>query len=134
MISCARSSCYLIDFEGNLWSFGHNGYGQLGHGDKTHLIIPKIISSLKNTQQISYGCFGYHFLAKNSQNQIFATGNNNCGQLGTGDKDKESVSILKEINSQYSTIWGDVGHNSRAKSANDISSWFCTFNWYFFKI
>ena len=26
-----------------------------------------------------------HFIAKNSQNQIFATGNNAFGQLGTGD-------------------------------------------------
>ena len=29
-ISCVGSSFYLIDFEGNLWTFG-----QLGHGDKT---------------------------------------------------------------------------------------------------
>ena len=53
------------------------------------------------------------FLPK-TQNQIFAFGNNNCGQLGPVDA--PSVSITKEINSQYSTIWGDVVH-SRAKSA-----------------
>ena len=30
-ISCNFASSYLIDFEGNLWSFGADDYGQLGH-------------------------------------------------------------------------------------------------------
>ena len=94
-VSCVGSSCYLIDFEGNLWSFGFNGFGQLGHGDKTHINIPKVINTLKDIQQISYGCCGsHHFLAKNSQNQIFVTGNNHYGQLGTGDT--ESVQFPKK--------------------------------------
>ena len=115
IISCVRSSCYLIDFEGNLWSFGINNEGQLGHGDKTEKNVPKIINTLKDIQQISYGSSGAHFFAKNSQKQIFAAGFNNFGQLGTGE-DTLSFSILKEINSQYSNIWGDEFH-TRAKSA-----------------
>ena len=113
-ISCVGPSCYLIDFEGNLWTFGLNNNGQLGHGDKTRINIPKIIDNLKDIQQISYGHCGFHFFAKNSQNQIFGTGYNFYGQLGTGDT--ESVSIPKEINSQYSNIWKDEVH-TRVKSA-----------------
>ena len=134
IISCVGSSCYLIDFEGNLWSFGNNIFGQLGRNAKTNKNIPKIIDTLKdhgghgddrtnidaNTitdiQQISYGCCGYHFLAKNSQNQIFATGYNDFGQLGTGDTQSGLVPIPEEINSQYSTIWRDEIY-IRAKSA-----------------
>ena len=114
IISCVGSSCYLIDFEGNLWAFGNNKLGQLGHGDRTSINTPKIVSTLKGIQQISYGSCGFHFLAKNSQKQIFASGYNDSGQLGTGDT--ESVSIPKEMNSQYSTIWRDEFY-SRAKSA-----------------
>ena len=113
-LSCVGESCYLIDFEGNLWTFGHNDCGQLGHGNQTNIKVPKVISTLKDIQQISYGPCGHHFFAKNSQNQIFVTGNNSNGQLGT--EDTESVSIPKEINSQYSTIWRDEFH-TRAKSA-----------------
>ena len=113
-ISCVNASCYLIDFEGNLWTFGNNDHRQLGHGDKKDKNVPKMIQTLKNIRQISYGSSGYHFFAKNSQNQIFVTGNNSDGQLGTGDT--KSLSILKEIDSQYSTIWGDEIH-TRAKSA-----------------
>ena len=114
IISCVSASCYLADFEGNLWTFGINNYGQLGHGDETNRNTPKIVNTLKDIQQISYGSCGYLFLAKNSQNQIFVTGNNSYGQLGTGDT--QSLSIAKEINSQYSTIWrGEL--YTRAKSA-----------------
>ena len=116
IISCVEASCYLIDFEGNLWSFGCNTYGQLGHGDDTDVNAPKVIKKLKDIQQISYGSCGYHFFAKNSQNQIFAAGNNDYGQLGTGDT--QSLSIPTEINSQYSTIWRDE-LQSRVKSARN---------------
>ena len=110
-ISCANASCYLIDFEGNLWSFGINDEGQLGHGNKENVNTPKIIRTLKDIQQISNGCSGLHFFAKNSQNQIFATGSNDFSQLGTGDT--QSLSTPKEINSQYSIIWGRrISHSS----------------------
>ena len=115
VISCGRSSGYLIDFEGNLWSFGYNRQGQLGHGDNTNINIPKIIKPFKNIQQISYGCCGFHVIAKNSQNQIFVTGNNDYGQLGTGDT--RTIFIPKRLDTIYSTIWRDEVLHSRAKSA-----------------
>ena len=114
IISCVYASCYLVDLEGNLWSFGLNNEMQLGNGNKINIKAPKIISTIKDIQQISYGSSILHFFAKNSQNQIFATGRNDCGQLGIGNY--RSVLIPKEINSQYSTIWRDELY-SRAKSA-----------------
>ena len=116
IISLVKASCYLIDFEGNLWTFGDNTFGQLGHGNKNFTLVPKIVNNLKEIQQISYGSCGEHFLVKNSQNQIFATGYNYRGQLGIGDT--QSVSIPKEMNPQYSNIWGESRtFNRRAKSA-----------------
>ena len=102
-MSCIAYSCYLLDFEGNVWSFGDNGFGELGHGDKIDRNVPKRIESLKNIQQISNGSFGYHFLAKDSQNKIFVTGNNCYGQLGTGNT--QSCSIPIEIDSHDYQIW-----------------------------
>ena len=115
IISCVSVGFYLIDFERNLWSFGYNEDGQLGHGDRRNIDTPKVINTLKNIQQISYGSCGFHFITRNSQNQIFATGNNDCGQLGTGNY--QSILIPTEINSKYSTIWGDEFFYTRAKSA-----------------
>ena len=115
-ISCVGFSSYLIDFGGNLWSFGDNENGQLGHGngDSFATNLPTKIECLKDIRQISYGSRGNHFLAKDSQNQIFVTGSNCYGQLGTGDT--QSISIPKEIDSQYLTMWGDILY-SKCKSA-----------------
>ena len=47
-------------------------------------------------------------------NQIFVAGYNEYGQLGTGDT--ESVSVFKEIDSQYSTVWRDEFHTRTKRS------------------
>ena len=114
-ISCVGFSSYLIDFDGNLWSFGQNIYGQLGFvsTSKKHP-VPTKVESLKDIRQVSYGPGGKHFLAKDSQNKIFVTGLNRDGQLGTGNT--TTLSIPTEINEEYFSIWGN-GKNTRAKSA-----------------
>ena len=61
-------------------------------------------------------------MAKNSQNKIFVIGNNSYGQLGTGDI--QSVSIPKEINSQYFTIWGnEPSSNQRNRITSRTMNW-----------
>ena len=109
-ISCVGHSNYLIDLEGNLWSFGCNAYGQLGHGDETNRNVPTKITALRNITQILRG-FGDYFLAKDSQNKIFIMGWNEYGMLDT------FLSNPKELNLQYSSIWGECQTFSRAKSA-----------------
>ena len=114
-VYCVTNSSYLIDFEGNLWSFGNNKNGQLAHGDTANRNVPTKIECLKDITEISRGCRGNHFLAKDSQNTIFATGNNSHGQLGVGIP-KESTSPT-ELDSKYFIIWGDNINRSKCKSA-----------------
>ena len=125
IISSVYTSCYLIDFEGKLWTFGANRCGQLGHGGKTHKKTPKIVNTLKDIQQISYGCCGHHFFAKNSQNQIFATGKNNRGQLGIED----IQSVPKELNPQYFTIWRSNQHITNQSEGRMCSEITTIMNW-----
>ena len=116
-ISCVGYSCYLIDFEGNLWSFGNNKCGQLGHDNRIHNNVPTKIECLKEIQQMSYGSCGNHFLIKDSQNTIFVIGSNSNEQLGI-EKSQLNIYKPKEISSQYFTIWGEsINVNNRTKSA-----------------
>ena len=113
-ISCVGDSSYPIDVDENLWSFGDNTEGQLGHGDKRSRNVPTKIESLKNITQTVQG-YGCHFLAKDSQNKIFACGRNKDGRLGTGNLNRVSSPV--EIDSQYSQIWGECQVICRAISA-----------------
>ena len=113
-IACAGYSSYLIDVEGNVWSFGHNSTGQLGHTTSLKFLIPKKISTFRNIVQLSTGSYGYHVLAKNSENEIFVLGDNKHGQLGT--ETGKSIHIPVQLHPKYFTIWGNSS-KSRAKSA-----------------
>ena len=98
-ISCAGYSSYLIDMEGNIWSFGSNMHGQLGHeGRKNINTVPIKLDSLKDIQKISYGCCAFaHILLKDSQSKIFTIGQNNSGQLGIGNDFKEILKLLLRL-------------------------------------
>ena len=117
-ISCASDSNYLLDFEGNLWSFGYNEYGQLGLGDNVNRDIPTKNPYLTCIKQISSGTYsdcGNHCLVKNFQNQIFVMGKNNVGQLTCPKSTK--ICVPKEIDSKYFSMWGSGPQRSNAKSA-----------------
>ena len=108
-ISTIGNSNYLLDFYGNVWSFGSNAFGQLGHGNKNNYNTPTIINSLKNIKEISHGTGSNHFFAKDIQNKIYYTGKNRNGQLGTSVF--EFISIPKEMNFTFFPIWGSQKKN-----------------------
>ena len=104
-ISCVGPSSYLIDFEDNLWSFGGNESGQLGHGDYISRNDPKLMQ-ITNVSKLSHGASGYHFLAKDLEDTIFSVGKNVQGALGfpnCGNK----ICIPKPIDPEFFSIWGD---------------------------
>ena len=102
-ISIVNYSSFLVDFDGNLWSFGKGGDGQLAHTDKSvramSLNVPTKVEGLK-VQQVSYGCCAFsNCYFKDSQNKILATSRDGLEQFRVGD------------------IWGNGDLKSRAKSA-----------------
>ena len=106
-ISIVSSSSYLIDFLKSL-EFWDECISLPGEEQQNLIATPTKVECLTDIQQVIHGCGCAHFLAKDSQGKIFATGNNVNGQLGTGDF--QSLSIPKELSSQYFTIWGEYFH------------------------
>lgn len=78
-----------LDQNGDVWTWGYNLYGQLGHNDTTNRNIPTRISPARfnNTPIVaiwSHGNeFGFNF-ALDSQNRLYSWGRNTTGQLGLG--------------------------------------------------
>ena len=115
-INSCRDSCYLIDDDDNVWSFGNNMHSQLGHGKKTKFIhTPKKIPNLSGIQAISGGGYGYHVLLKDYNGRIFGFGDNNYGQLGIS---KENPMVPELMEEQYFSIWdASLGMRNKSKSA-----------------
>ncbi|XP_073651298.1 RCC1 and BTB domain-containing protein 2 isoform X3 [Tursiops truncatus] len=82
----------LATAEGEVFTWGHNGYSQLGNGTTNHGLVPCHISTnLSNKQVIEVACGSYHSLVLTSDGEVFAWGYNNSGQVGSGSTANQPI-------------------------------------------
>ncbi|XP_054771309.2 RCC1 and BTB domain-containing protein 1-like [Lytechinus pictus] len=70
---------------GEIYSWGHNGYCQLGNGSTSQGLVPHRISTNLGTCKVCHiACGSHHSLVLTVKGEVFAWGYNNCGQVGSG--------------------------------------------------
>ena len=85
-----RISCYAINTSGELYSWGTNVYGQLGHGNTTQLNSPVkvVISGLTANESVVDVVASCSYVTSaailTSSGRVFTVGYNANGQLGLG--------------------------------------------------
>ena len=74
---------------GAVLSCGFGLVGQLGHGDKNHQLVPKLVVALEGRRVVQVAaCMGNSlFLAEGGA--VLSCGDGECGQLGHGDKENQ---------------------------------------------
>ena len=77
-----------VSEDGEVYTCGYNARGQLGHGTKTQVIVPRIIDSLATRRVIKVACSYYHTIIATDEDEIFACGRNDFGQLGVGTREE----------------------------------------------
>ncbi|MDD3113550.1 MAG: InlB B-repeat-containing protein [Candidatus Izemoplasmatales bacterium] len=88
-ISMGYAHSAAITSDGRVFTWGSNGFGQLGNGNTTTQYLPTDITSQfsfeagENVIKIELG--SYHTALLTSMGNVFAWGRNNYGQLGIGD-------------------------------------------------
>ena len=110
-IDCGSFHAICLNDEGRVFTFGDNSYGQLGvskvvtpfcYGPQDYNIL-----QLPIIRQISAGSF--YNVCLSVDNEVYSFGQNNCGQLGTGDftdynyPQKISTVLVEsnEVNGEY---------------------------------
>jgi len=79
----STSAAFALMEDGDVYSWGDNGYGQLGQGDVTNRTTPtKMTAFDQNVRMISGG--GRTMGALTIDHKIFMWGENNEGQIGNG--------------------------------------------------
>ena len=63
-----------VDYEGFIWSFGENKYGQLGTGNKTNFNVPQKIQDIPPV--VSVSCGSYHTLIITNDSNLWSWGRN----------------------------------------------------------
>lgn len=92
-------SCYAIDEDGELWSWGYNGYGQLGTGNTTNYNTPqKIAKTNFNNEEIeAFWTIGDAYAsayAYTKEKKLYVWGRNADGQLGIGNTTDQNTPQL----------------------------------------
>ncbi|KAM6932914.1 LOW QUALITY PROTEIN: putative E3 ubiquitin-protein ligase HERC6 [Xenentodon cancila] len=82
-ISCGQSHTAVLTESGRVYTFGEGRHGQLGHNSSTNEVGPRLVDGLGGpVSQIA--CGGHHTLVLSSSGQLWAFGNRDKGQMGTG--------------------------------------------------
>src|ERR1700749_2521808 len=71
-----------VKTDGSVWTWGYNGYGQLGSGNTFSRETPFPVLGLTNAVSVAVG--NYHTLVLKSDGTVWSFGLNSSGQLGDG--------------------------------------------------
>lgn len=102
-IACGTVHCLALANNGELFSWGGNGSGQLGLGrDSTgNERLPRRVSHLVGVPLAQVACGATHSVGLTPSGTVFVWGRNSCGQLGLSDqRDRLHPTVLKPLRSQ----------------------------------
>ena len=80
--SCDGRHVLALKADGTVWTWGYNGYGQLGDGTTTNRLRPIQVAGLERIVAVSAG--SYHSMALRVDGTVWVWGRNSTGQLGDG--------------------------------------------------
>lgn len=123
------TAIYALMENGDVYSWGYNGYGQLGHGDTTNRNTPTRISTLSNIRSIVAGGGNYGTIfAIDDSNNLFGWGYNNYGQVGNGNTTNVTTPVQISVNNQpvlkvSHSGYGSYGHTHAVVGNGRAYSW-----------
>jgi alpha-tubulin suppressor-like RCC1 family protein len=81
---------------GKVYSFGYNGYGNLGLGDTANRNIPNLIHFEFDGMPVDIRAGDHHSIIFTDTNKVYSFGRNDDGQLGLGDTVNRNIPTLIE--------------------------------------
>ena len=131
----ASYTLMAIDNNGNLYTWGDNGSGELGDGSKVSKNTPVCITTqdgnaLKDVKVTDVYYYGNTFFAKDNNGKIYSWGYNLYGQVGDGtSKDRSSPICLSDVessalnNKKIENVYCTNDTSMAIDSENNLYSW-----------
>ncbi|XP_068757073.1 X-linked retinitis pigmentosa GTPase regulator-like [Montipora capricornis] len=83
-LACGDEHSAVVTENGKLYTFGSNGWGQLGHGNTVPLSCPKLVKRLKPEKVRLVAAGRNHTIVSTESGKLFSFGCGSDGQLGHG--------------------------------------------------
>jgi len=126
-----QDNIVLMD-NGEVWVWGHNGYGQLGVGNTSNVLVPTKVTALNGVNivdvQLSkayYNLGRCHTLFLADDGSLYACGFNGSGQLGIGNTTNQSTPQLLS-KSDWAKIYAmgvSGGFSAGIDASGDLYMW-----------
>ncbi|XP_019845780.2 probable E3 ubiquitin-protein ligase HERC2 [Bactrocera dorsalis] len=84
-IECGAQFSLALTRTGEVWTWGKGDYYRLGHGSDQHVRKPQPIQALRGRKVIHLAVGALHCLAVTDTGQVYAWGDNDHGQQGSGN-------------------------------------------------
>uniref|UniRef100_A0A182QWD0 HECT-type E3 ubiquitin transferase n=1 Tax=Anopheles farauti TaxID=69004 RepID=A0A182QWD0_9DIPT len=84
-IECGAQFSLALTKTGEVWTWGKGDYYRLGHGTDQHVRKPTPIQGLRGKKVIHVAVGALHCLAVTDSGQVYAWGDNDHGQQGSGN-------------------------------------------------
>lgn len=135
-LSSGYAFAYALFANGNLYTWGYNGYGQCGLGHTSQVYVPTLAATGVTNVYVhpSNGDYGLNSktIIRKTDGYLYATGYNGNGQLGLGDTtNRSSFTQITSLGTSILSCWNmgsDYGCIVVQKS--DYTIWVAGYNGY----
>ena len=114
-----------VKTDGTLWTWGHNGNGQLGTGSGiVHRSSPVQTASGGTNWKLVAGGF-YHIASIKTDGTLWTWGRNNVGQLGDGSSITHRSSPIQTVSggTNWKSVAGGTAHTAAVKTDGTLWTW-----------
>ena len=123
MVAAGGAHSVALRSDGTVWTWGFNGYGQLGDGTTNSRTLPAVVGGLTGVKAVAAG--SNHTLALKADGTVWAWGYNGYGQLGDGTTNvRYSAILVTGLSGIVAISAAPVGSHSLAlKSDGSVFAW-----------
>jgi alpha-tubulin suppressor-like RCC1 family protein len=120
-VAAGGSHSVALQQDGTVWTWGHNGSGQLGTGSNTDSNIPVRVSGLQDVMEIAAG--NSHVAILKKDGTVWAWGSNHSGQLGNGNNGSSTTPVQVSGLAGVSDITAGAFHTAALKNDGTVWTW-----------
>lgn len=122
-VSAATGLSIALRSDGSVVAWGDNNSGQLGDGTYFGRPTPALVAGATEVQSMSAQILSNHSLAVRTDGRVLAWGNNDNGQLGTGNTSNQSLPFV--VPGLFDVTAAAVGasHSLVLKSDGSVWAW-----------
>ena len=108
-ISAGAFNRGIVNYNGSVWTWGNNTFGQLGDGTTAFSFAPKRVNAVSDAVAMAIGAG--HVAVLRNDGAVYSFGRNTAGQLGT------NTTVGSNLPVQAAGV-GGVGNLNLGRSAN----------------